>query len=259
MRDHFTRSDTGESMRKLGTSTKKQKNRVNKSYQRFFDGYAEVVTEKPDGKGFRTERIYVADYHAAKLGSGKKRTLRLAYFCMLALSLILFCMGGLQNTGFNMSWYSAIPQFCVVIGLSVCFVTFLFRYLPKTGNMTNWEYKVGPVRFVKWTLYTACAFAACALAALISIPFYPGEWKAALMAVTEFLGGALVLMVIRGVEQGIDYECIPSGLTAPIGSVLVSSMKVVTPPKKKTEDGEEEIELEFTSDDDYPNSDLKLF
>lgn len=229
----FIREDRGDSMRKFGTSTKKKKVRIKGSYQRYFDGYVEVRVPKEKGKGEKTVRLYVDDYHLAAVSSGMKLALRLFYLSLLTGAVVLFALAGWQDTAFNNNKLVACCLAAALAMMAWCAFALVLRYIPRWGKMTNWQYRSGSVNLCKSALYGCYWLGGCALVTALS--YFGGEdaLRDCLLSAAGHLGAAVLLFFIRFTESKVPYRRMPSGVKAPVGAVDIASMTEIRPPKKE--------------------------
>ncbi len=253
--------NVGNRLRKYGSTGKKKKLRVNKGYQRYFDGYVEYDVPRENGKGTRRQRVYVADYHLADLSTGKKLGIRALHFVLFLAALLFLALAGRTEAHFNMSWYVVIFEALSVGGIVLGLITLVVRYFPYMGKMTRWQFRqsVGRLRWIQ--RLTPIALLATALTVLISLLFYPGEYRAALPAVLSLLLAAALIHLSRLLEQRVPYITVPSGIEAPIGSVDITTMKEITPPKPKKEEygGKALEELIFEDEDEDDSRNPRFF
>lgn len=261
----FLRPDSnsiGDRMRHFGSTGKKKKRRVKRSYQQFFDGYVEIPTEKENGKGVKVERLYVADYHVSLLTTWKKIGIRVLHLLVFGVSLAIFATAAVTSNSFNRSWYAVIPQAIALAALVYGIITLLVRYIPSMGKMTNWEFGQAVTRLRQIQKFTPWFLIVSAAAALFSLIFHPDEAASVLTCVLRFLLSAALIWLDGLVESRAPYGTVPSGNAAPIGAIDIATMKEIRPPKPKKDSpagGYALEDLSFEEDDEDENEIPRYF
>lgn len=80
------------------------------SYHSYFQGYSEHKVPKKNGKGYRIERIYTADYYRYKEPDNIWRLKKIFYLLMLFGAVMSLIIGGTNSSALNSIQFIGIVQ-----------------------------------------------------------------------------------------------------------------------------------------------------
>lgn len=186
-------------------------------YHSYYRGWSEVRIDRL-GKPFKVERIYTAPWIRQALSTRDYVLVRLLYFVLLALSVVLFVFAMTRRVGSNYCWYVALFGMPAVIVLSVCIWIF-FSYVKAPRKMTLWEHKSTSVYLKRASLAHAIILAATALSTCLYVILNPADqpWLQ-LMNVGLELVAAGCAFAVFWLEKRMKYEDVPNTNKAPAGS-----------------------------------------
>ncbi len=164
-------------------------------YHRFFEGYAEIYTDLPDG-GRKLKRMYAAPWKVLKGTRREWIGRKLFYALMLAAAVILFAFAGTRNVRCNTVWYGGMAGGIVTVLFLLCAVACI-RYLRCRRRMTLYEMKSSGGFFRK-----ICASAAVGAAVLTLIAFLSGDYTVGIL----YLICAGILAILFYMESRAVYE-----------------------------------------------------
>jgi hypothetical protein len=187
-----------------------------KAYHRFFEGYSEVSVPKPDGKGYRIQRIYTGDLYRQDLTKGRRFMLRGLYAVLFLCIMYLFVSAAILPLDSNSTWYVVLPQVASIPFLFWILIIFL-SYLPASQDMTVDGYRSSSQALKKATLGSAICLA---IAALVSLLFMvlnqPDEPLPEFFCVARYLAGGLLALFMNRLETRVNYVVIPGKKDPPV-------------------------------------------
>ena len=189
--------------------------RHSKAYHRFFEGYSEITVPKPDGKGYRIQRIYTGDYYRQDLTDAQRILLRVLYVALFLGAAYFFVSSAILPLASNSTWYVALPQ-AVSLPFLFWIVIAFFSYLPAGRDMTVNGYRSSSRALQKATLGSAVSLGAAALATLVFVLLNPSdEPLAELLCAAKYSAGGLLALSMNRLEKRVNYLKIPSQNTLP--------------------------------------------
>jgi hypothetical protein len=180
------------------------------AYHRFFEGYSEIKIPKPDGKGYRIQRIYTGDYHRQDLTKIQQLLLRVLYVVLFLVSAALFVSSATLPLTSNSTWYVVLAQVVSIPFLFWILITF-FSYLPTRLDLTIAEYRSSSLALQKATLGAALSLGVAVLVTLVFIFLnLSNEPLNELLCAVRYLVAGLLALSINRVEKKVNYLVIPS-------------------------------------------------
>jgi hypothetical protein len=196
--------------------------RHSKAYHRFFEGYSEITVPKPNGKGYRIQRIYTGDYYRQDLTKGQRILLRVLYVALFLGVAYLFVSSAVLPLASNSTWYVALPQ-AVSLPFLFWIVIAFFSYLPAEWDMTIADYRRSSLSLLKATMGSAASLGIIALANLVFIVLNPShEPLHELLGAAKYLVGGLMILGINWIEKRVNYVTVPSHHQSPEDSVEIN-------------------------------------
>lgn len=201
------RGNIRDSVEKYGVK-KKRAGHIKNTYSRYFEGYAEAVILKKNGKsGIR--RFYVGDYYRQSLSDRQLILVKAGYFLAFLLATSAFIISGTRPVMVNRLVYIAVVQaFCVLflgwMGIA------LLDYVPAHRKQTIYEYKASSRALIRGTY--GLFISACLLSGgcILYMLRHMAEMD---VSDTVCVLGYLIMTVIAGIvnrtERKIVYEQIP--------------------------------------------------
>ena len=184
--------------------------RHSKAYHRFFEGYSEITVPKPDGKGYRIQRVYTGNYYRQDLTKGQRILLRVLYVALFLGAAYLFVSSAILPLASNSTWYVALPQ-AVSLPFLFWIVIAFFSYLPAERDMTVAEYRRSSRALQKATLGSAVSLGIAAFATLVFMLLNPSdEPLVELLCAVKYIAGGLLALSMNRVEKRVNYLIIPS-------------------------------------------------
>ena len=189
-------------------------------YHSYFSGYSEVRVDRP-GKPYKVERVYTAPWIKQNIDDRSYVRFRIIYGLLILLAIAAFIFGMTQNIGCNKCIYVAIPGFPTGILLFPIVYEFVV-YAKSPRKMTIWEHYAGSVRFYRFCLAGAIAFAATSLSIVVYICLNPTDevLRHVVNVFLQLISGALMFFIYR-TEKNMDYIEIPNENHAPHGATEI--------------------------------------
>ncbi|MEI7845746.1 MAG: hypothetical protein WCK35_08080 [Chloroflexota bacterium] len=187
-----------------------------KAYHRFFEGYSEIKVPNQNGKGYRIQRIYTADYHRQDLTKAQQLVVRILYVVLFITSAYLFISSAALPLSSNSTWYVVMIQVISTPLLFWILVT-LFSYLPAGQDLTIAEYRSSSLALQKATLSAAISLGLAALVTLVFMSLnQSNEPLSQLLCAVKYFGAGLLVLTMNRVEKKINYLVIPSHNKLPV-------------------------------------------
>ncbi len=186
-------------------------------YHRYFRGYTEVRTEKPNG-GYRLKRFYTAPWQVQDCSDRAYWCGRALCVLLVALAAVLYVMA-LTNTaaGGNACWYVAVPGLPSAVLLVYCAgATLLWFFAPR--RMTYYDRDAGATRLRIAALIAAIALALTAVMKLVYLignagtPVLPE-----LLTAAELLAAAAAIYAEGRYIRSLRYREEPNETVLPEG------------------------------------------
>lgn len=208
------RDQLDSSLRKDGKQSERGI-RHSKAYHRFFEGYSEITVPKPDGKGYKIQRIYTGDYYRQDLTDGQRILLSVLYVALFLGTAYLFVSSAILPLASNSTWYVALPQ-AVSLPFLFWIVIAFFSYLPAGRDMTINGYRSSSLALKKATLGAAVSLGIAAFATLVFLLLNPSdEPLVELLCAVKYSTGGLLALSMNRIEKRVNYLIIPSQNTLP--------------------------------------------
>jgi archaellum biogenesis protein FlaJ (TadC family) len=181
-----------------------------KAYHRFFEGYSEITVPKPDGKGYRIQRIYTGNYYRQDLTNGQRLLLRGLYVALFLGIAYLFVSNAVLPLASNSTWYVILTQVVSIPFLFWILIAFFF-YLPAGRDMTVADYRSSSLALKKAALGSAISLGIIALATLVFMLLnLSDEPLLELLCAVKYLAGGLMALSMNWIERKMNYLIIPS-------------------------------------------------
>ena len=193
-----------------------------KAYHRFFEGYSEITVPKPNGRGYRIERIYTGNYYRQDLTKRRRILIRILYVALFLGAACLFVSSAILPLASNSTWYVALPQAVSLPFLFWIVIAFYF-YLPAARDMTIAEYRSSSLHLLKATRGAAACLGVTALTSLIFIVLNPSQEPLhELLGIVKYLVGGLMILGINQIEKKVNYVQAPSHRQPPENSIQIN-------------------------------------
>lgn len=164
-------------------------------YHRFFEGYAEMYTDLPDGSR-KLKRMYAAPWKVLKGTRREWIGRKVLYALLLALAIALFVIAGTRNVRCNTVWYGGMTGGVMTVLFILCVVA-CTRYLRSRRKMTLYEMKSSSGFFKN-----ICVAAALGAVVLTLIAFLSGDYTVAVL----YMLCACILAALSFLESKAEYE-----------------------------------------------------
>ncbi len=158
-------------------------------YHRFFEGYAEIYTDLPDGKR-KIRRMYAAPWKVMKGSRRDWITRKVLYAMLILLAALIFAIAGTRSAMCNTVWYGGLMGGIETVLILLSLVAGV-RYLRSKRRMTIYEMKSSS-GFLK-TISPAAAAGSLVLAG-IAARF--GEYRVGL----TYLTCTILFLVLAALE-----------------------------------------------------------
>lgn len=219
------KSSPGESLRKRGISGKRKSSRVERAYARCYEGYAEGRVPKKNGKGEKTVRVYVGDYHVQDMPRGMQIAVRVLCAVLYICAATLYAVSGIKHVFCNFQWYVQLPQAVCIFPLYYM-LRAVICYACSMGNVKADEYRRSSLAIKKHGWWAPIPLAVVAAAMLVASFFAGAEGAGPSIGCAVMnAAAALMLLAIYVVERSVRYLVVPSGVPIPKDYVLVKPDK----------------------------------
>lgn len=174
-------------------------------YHKFFQGYTEIRTVKPNGK-IGIERRYTAPWLQHQLDTKQWVLTKAAYVLGVLISTILFLLALVQRVPTNTAGIVAAPGMLTVIlvllmWMSVC------TYVTAPRKMTRWQYQSGKKKIELFTRLTAGGIL---LTAVMKVVYLCGwarsSWGAEIPGLLALVASAIPLVLMYLKEYKMQYQ-----------------------------------------------------
>lgn len=193
------------------------------AYHRFFEGYTEYKVTDEKGKT-RIRRVYTGTWYRQALPEGQYRLVRAIYVLLFLLMAGAVVLAAWAQGGAGRAVYAAIPELVTLCLLARLFYVLFVCYLFAPRKMTVNDYRSTSPALQRAALWTAIAFAADGLAAVIDRLANGGEdFRSFGLTVLAFCVGASMALLTARIEHGLPYETEESGELPPEGGVTIDS------------------------------------
>lgn len=156
------------------------------AYHVYFRGWSERKVLNGNGRGYRIERIYTADYYKYLESDAVWRQKKVGYLLLFLAAVAAFLLGTTSVSALNTTRAIGVAQMLSVLPLIYAGYTLTFQVLAKR-LMTIGDYSVASTGMRRGALIAAVALAAMLLFVLV--------WK----FVTDFVWDASDLITMLGV------------------------------------------------------------
>ncbi len=179
-------------------------------YHKRFEGYMEKMVPKENGKGYRIERVYTAEFYHQKLSPQLRLAYRFLYALLYLISVVLFFLASTRPTNSNLAGYVSFSSCLSILALLGLFIVML-SYMTAQRYMTIWEHYAGPVRLKGVSLLTSGLLGIQGILVVLFILLNRDyNLGAELLDVAVYLTSSLTIFVINRIEKKISYEIIPN-------------------------------------------------
>ena len=188
------------------------------SYHRHFQGYAEQLVPRENGRGSRIERIYAADYYKYEETDAVWRWKKLSYSVLFVLTAALSALADSRPAAVNRIPAVGIAQILSYISL-IYLLYKLILQVSAPRQMTIGERDSSTAGFRKAALvYAAVVLAVAAVmpveAWAASQTIEPSSWAA--IGIKVFSG--LMALLLYFIEKARKLERVPNGTPVPGGA-----------------------------------------
>lgn len=174
-------------------------------YHKYFQGYTEIRSVKPNGK-IGIERRYTAPWIQHQLDTKQWVLTKVSYVLGVLASTILFLLALVQRIPSNTAAIVAAPGMLTVIlvllmWMSVC------AYVTAPRKMTRWQYQSGKKKVELFTRLTSVGILLTAAMKVVYLCVWASSfWGAEIPGLLELLASVipLVLMYLR--EHKMEYQ-----------------------------------------------------
>jgi hypothetical protein len=192
-----------------------------KAYHRFFEGYSEITVPKPNGKGYRIQRIYTGNYYRQDLTKGQRILLRGLYIILFLCIAYLFGSSAILPVASNSTWYVILTQVVSIPFLFWILIAF-FSYLPAERDMTIADYRSSSLSLQKAALGSAISLGIATLVTLVFMLLnLSNEPLLELLCAVKYLAGGLIALSVNRIERKVNYLIIPSQTPIPVDATEI--------------------------------------
>lgn len=188
------------------------------SYHRHFQGYAEQLVPRENGRGSRIERIYAADYYKYEETDAVWRWKKLSYSVLFVLTAALSVLSDSRPAAVNRIPAVGIAQILSYIPL-IYLLYKLILQVSAPRQMTIGERDSSAAGFRKASLIYAAVVLAVAItmpveAWIVAQTVEPSDWVA--IGLKAFSGALALLLYFM--EKARKLERVPNGTPVPGGA-----------------------------------------
>lgn len=203
-----------------GFRKKRENLRHSSAFHRYFEGYAEHRVPQEDGT-FQIERFYVGEYYRQDLSDRGRLGIRLLYVLLFFLSVRIFVLAGVQNTGSNLFLGTIACQIgCVCAYIGLFFI--LIAYLTSKREMEVRTYRETSQSLRKCTRVLCCFQCGAAAMTLVYLVLSRGENLATELECAALYGiSATAIFWMGKTERQIRYVTIPNSRKADPEDVII--------------------------------------
>lgn len=185
------------------------------AYHAYFRGYSEWKVPRKNGKGYRIERLYTADYHKYAETDLMWRGKKLYYLTAYLAAVGIYIIGASQASALNSTMPIGIAEVLSLLSLAYLGYSLVFQLLAKR-HMTEGEYLSASIH-LKWgALVSACLAAFVSVLMLILQCFTGFHWDINdISAFGSLLGTAFVCFILYQMEAMRSTERIKNNNVTP--------------------------------------------
>lgn len=183
------------------------------SYHKHFEGYTEYEDVNEKGKVV-IRRVYTGDYYRQDLPKKKRIILRLIYAALWLVIGVLFYFCASRPVGANSSWFVAIGQLGVLVGMA-WILWALVNYYTSPRDMTIGDWKAASGNLKRGTVCTALALALTAALTLLHVIANGENWGMHLLVILGHGATGALAVVFNRLEANVPYQTFPSTEPAP--------------------------------------------
>ena len=184
---------------------KKRRDLHSRAYRRYFQNHEELGHLDEKGR-VSIERIYHGSWTVQKLPRAARIREKIFLALLYVAAAAAFIFSALREAPGNRAWFVSAAH-VAVFALLLWTLSGLFNYLSDSERMTEGEYRCGALRFRKGCLFSGAALGLCALLYLLCAALY-GEAPGHLLCAAACVGGALVLLLARRIDEKVPCETI---------------------------------------------------
>ena len=174
-------------------------------YHKYFQGYTEIRTVKPNGT-IGIERRYTAPWLQHQLDTRQWVLTKAAYVLGVLISTILFLLALVQRVPTNTAAIVAAPGMLTVIPVLLMWM-YVCAYVTAPRKMTRWQYQSGKKKI---ELYTRMTTAGILLTAVMKVVYLCGwvssSWGAEIPGLLVLVASAIPLVLIYLKERKMQYQ-----------------------------------------------------
>lgn len=203
-----------------GFRKRRENLRHSSAFHRYFEGYAEHRVPREDGT-FQIERFYVGDYYRQDLSDRGRMGIRLIYILLFFLSVRIFILAGVQNTGSNLFLGTIACQVgCVCAYIWLFFI--LIAYLTSKREMEVRTYRETSESLRKCTRVLFCFQCGAMTMSLMYLVLSRGENVVLELECAALYGiSAAAIFFMGKTEREIRYITIPNSRKADPEDVII--------------------------------------
>lgn len=190
------------------------------AYRRHFEGYTELQTIDEKGKK-HIQRVYTGDLYRQDIPDGKRAALRAVYVLLFLVMAALFVLCATREVSANSTWYVALSQFGVLVGLGWVLAG-LIAGLAAHREMTVGEWKSSSVRLRRGTICAALTLELTAFLTLLNLFFRGDRMGVQLLGILGYFLAGGVAVVMNRLEANLPYKITPSAAQAPEGGTEIN-------------------------------------
>ena len=191
------------------------------AYHAFFQGYSERKVLRGNGKGYRIERIYTADYRKYAETDRMWRSKKLFYLAAYLLSVYAWIFGTSQASVLNTTRMIGVMELAALLPTVYLGYSMIFQLFAKR-KMTVGEYAAASTH-LKWGALAALCFTAMISFTMFFFKCFSGfDWNGTdLAAIGGLFGAALLFLFLYRMEAMRDTEWVKNPNEMPTDAIEI--------------------------------------
>jgi hypothetical protein len=185
------------------------------SYHSYFQGYSEHKIPKKNGKGYRIERIYTADYCKYQETDASWRLKKVLYLALLVGAIAALILGGTSRSVINCTRFTGVAQILAWIPMAYLGYSMIAQ-LQASRLMTIGDYRAASTHLEGGALVTGSYLAAvCVSMFAVKLLSSSSFCRDDVLALAGELTGTVLILLIFWQEHTREIQWVRNQTSVP--------------------------------------------